>query len=276
MDTQSSPAAIILSAIKDARPELSGEALQRKADIVLDDVILLARCAITKCLITYGDAIALRGHGIAQNGRWLDEVFAHALAPLGFPDLTMLVVNQSTKQPSPAAFETRRSVLSKIHIDDVPAEQRRCVWYPEYEMVLGPLDPIPQDRVLVKLLVNEPAKEREISRAVRNAVGRVAMSGLEKTSLGRDYPDSLSLADLLTLTAALWTKQSGRCVLTGQKFELRSNEDGGVQDDRVSLDRIDNLRGYASDNVQLVTQFANRARGTLSCDEARRRLRQFQ
>jgi hypothetical protein len=60
-----------------------------------------------------------------------------------------------------------------------------------------------------------------------------------------------------------------------QKFELRSNEDGGVQDDRVSLDRIDNLRGYASDNVQLVTQFANRARGTLSCDEARRRLRQL-
>lgn len=275
MDPRSTAYSVILSAIQRARPELSQEVLQRRTAAVLDDALLLARCAVTKCLITYGDAIALRGHGNPQNGQWLDSVYAYALTPLELPDLTMLVVNQSTKQPNPAAFEARRSIMSKVRIDDVPAEQRRCIWYPDYELVFGPLEPIPSNRVLVKLLLAEPAKEREISRAVRNAVGRVAMSGKEKTSLGRNYPDSLPLADLLSLAAALWTKQFGRCALTGQKFDLRGNEDSGLQDDRVSLDRIDNSRGYASDNVQLVTQFANRARGTLSCEQAKQRLKQF-
>ncbi len=268
-------AAVIRLALGDARPDLNSEAFDRRATVIFNDVVLLARFAKSKCLVTYGDAIALRGHGNAQNGHWLDEVYAYAIAPLGFPDLTMLVVNRATKQPSPDAFEARRSVLSKIHIDDIPAEQRRCVWYPDYEEVLGPLAPVPPNRQLVRLLTPETAKEREIARAVRNAVGRVSLSGVERTLTGRDYPDSLPTAELLTLVAALWEQQDGRCAITGQKFELRSNEDGGVQDDRVSVDRLDNSIGYGSNNVQLVTQFANRARGTLSCAEARRRLVQF-
>ena len=52
-------------------------------------------------------------------------------------------------------------------------------------------------------------------------------------------------------------------------------QDGGIPDDRMSLDRIDNSVGYAEGNIQLVTQFANRARGTLSVDEARMRLTQY-
>jgi hypothetical protein len=48
-----------------------------------------------------------------------------------------------------------------------------------------------------------------------------------------------------------------------------------VQDDSLSLDRIDNLLGYTETNIQLVSQFANRARGVLSVEEARKRLVQF-
>ncbi|MBB3411914.1 hypothetical protein FHT87_005881 [Rhizobium sp. BK316] len=275
MSTIPANSAIIRASVQVVHPALPEEDLERRTAVILKDLILLARCARSRCLVTYKSAIDLRGHGIARNGRWLDEVYAHAIAPLAFPDLTMLVVNQDTSEPSPDAFNARRSVLSKIHIADVKGEQRRCIWYPDYEAVLGPLDTIPAKSMHSRLLADEPPKEREIARAVRNAVGRVTMSGTEKTLIGREYPDSLPMAELLSLAADLWVRQDGRCALTGQKFELRANDEGGVQDDRVSLDRIDNLRGYAFDNVQLVTQFANRARGTLSCDAVRLRLTQF-
>ncbi|MCQ1855639.1 hypothetical protein [Neorhizobium galegae] len=265
----------IRSSISEARRDFDRSVAERKIQTVLSDVILLARCAKTSCLITYSDAITLRGHGNPQNGQWLDEVYAFAIAPLGFPDLTMLVVNKSTKRPSPSAFEARRSILSKVYISDVPTEQKRCVWYPDYERLLGPLEHVPVKYQLVRLATPQSSREREISRAVTNAIGRVSQFGIEKTSIGKAYPNSLSRAELMVLVDILWERQKGRCALTGQAFELRADEEGGVQDDRVSLDRIDNLQGYADVNVQLVTQFANRARGTLPVNEARKRLVQF-
>ncbi|MBY5351190.1 hypothetical protein [Rhizobium leguminosarum] len=257
------------------RPDMGAEAVELRAKTILQDVTLLARCAATKCLVTYSAVISLRGRGNAQNGQWLDETYAFAIAPLGFPDLTMLVVNRGTGQPSPEAFEARRSRLSQIHISDVGAEQRRCVWYRDYETVLGPLDLIPTDKRFAQLLAPEPPKEHEIARAVRNAINRTLGAGVERTLTGREYPDSLPFAELLTLAASLWERQGGRCALTGKKFELRSQEMGGIWEDKVSLDRIDNNFGYSAANVQLVTQFANRARGNMSCEEARKRLVQF-
>ncbi|WP_265519231.1 hypothetical protein [Nitratireductor luteus] len=265
----------IRAALSGARPNLAADELVHRVQTVLEDVALLARCAKTKCLITYTQAIELRGHGNPQNGRWLDEVYAYAIDPLGFPDLTMLVVNRATRQPSPGAFEARRAKLSKIHIDDIPAEQRRCVWFVGYEDVLGALDPVPSKYQLAKILTPQPAREREIARAVSNALSRIAQAGLEKTLKGKEYEGSLSRPELTALVNALWDEQKGRCALTGQAFDERSDEDGGAQDDRVSLDRIDNRLGYCEGNIQLVTQFANRARGTQSVDEARSRLVQF-
>ncbi|MCQ1779405.1 hypothetical protein NOJ05_19535 [Neorhizobium galegae] len=263
---------IVVSTFSNLRPDLGELERLRRANQVLKDLILLARCAVSKCLITYGDAIVLRGHGLARNGRWLDEAYAFGIAPLGFPDLTMLVVNRATKQPSPEAFAARRTRLSNVLVTDVKAEQLRCIWFDMYEEVLGKLDPIPAQRRLVQYLSPEPAREREIARAVRNAIGRIGLSGVESKKVGRDYPESLSAAELMTLSADLWTIQNGRCALTQKRFELRTNDEGGVQDDRVSLDRINNALGYSSGNVQLVTQFANRARGAMAVDEARRRL----
>ncbi len=275
VDQDTATQRIIEAALSKHRPDLNAVELEDRATTVLKDVILLARCATSQCLITYTDAIALRGHGNPQNGQWLDEVYANAIVPFGFPDLTMLVVNKATKQPSPDAFNARRSILSNIHIDDIPAEQRRCFWHPNYEDILGELEPIPNERQLVRILTPQPAREREIARAVSNAISRVALGGVEQTALGKEYPQSLSRPELTALVNSLWDEQNGRCALTGQPFDLRTDEDGGLQEDRISLDRIDNSLGYATGNVQLVTQFANRARGTLSVEEARKRLVQY-
>jgi len=265
----------IETALSLSRPGFNSTELSLRAEIIHQDVVLLARCANSKCLITYADAIALRGHGNPQNGQWLDEVYANAIVPLGFPDLTMLVVNKATKQPSPEAFNARRSILSNIDIKDIPAEQRRCFWHPSYDAVLGELAPVPNEYQLVRVLTPEPAREREISRAVGNAISRVSSEGVEQAKLGKEYPQSLSRPELVALVSLLWGSQNGRCALTDQPFDLRPDEDGGQQEDRVSLDRIDNSIGYAECNVQLTTQFANRARGTLAIDEVRKRLVQF-
>lgn len=265
----------VASALSDAQPELEKAEIERRASVIFNDVILLARCAKSKCLITYADAIRLRGHGNPQNGQWLDDVFAYAILPFNFPDLTMLVVNKATQQPSPNAFNARRSILSKILIEDVPLEQKRCIWFQGYEAVLGELSPIPSEWQQGKFLTPEPEKEREIARAVGNAINRISSKGKERTAVGKEYPYSLSRAELTSHVSRLWAKQDGRCALTSYPFELRPVEQGGNQEDRVSLDRIENSIGYAKCNIQLVTQFANRARGTMTIEEAKKRLVQY-
>ncbi len=260
----------------EAHPELDRSRLQKRSDTIYADAILLARCAKSECLITYASAILLRGHGNAQNGQWLDDVYLYAIRLLSLPELTTLVVNKSTKLPSPEAFNARRSTLSKVHIENVPLEQKRCMWFKGYEETFGILAPIPREHQLGRIHTPEPRVEREISRAVGNAIARAQAEGKEQVRLGKEYPHSLSRVELAALTTQLWEAQRGRCALTGLPFDLRSAEEGGMQDDRVSLDRLENTLGYSEGNIQLVTQFANRARGMLSVEEARRRLVQFQ
>lgn len=187
----------------------------------------------------------------------------------------MLVVTKQERLPSPEAFDSKRASKRSVPADGIKAEQHRCIWFSGYGDILGPLEAIPREHQAIRLLKPQPAKDREIARAVSSAIGRISRIGLERRVTGREYPDSLSRTELTAMVEALWDKQVGCCALTDQRFELRSDEEGGVQEDRVSLDRIDNLMGYAESNVQLVTQFANRALGTLTIEEARRRLVQF-
>ncbi len=270
-----SAANIIRSELSKARPSMAASDLANRTDRITKDLVLLARAAISKCLITYSNAIDLRGHGNAQNGQWLDEVFAYAILPLGFPDLTMLVVNKSTKQPSPDAFEARRSKLSKVHVDDIQSEQMNCFWFTDYEAVLGPLLPIPAGSQLVRYLTPQPAIDREINRAVSNAANRISGIDKEKTLVGKEYLNSVTPFELKAAVKKLWEIQKGKCALTNKPFELRDDQDGGIRDDRVSIDRINNSYGYYAENIQLVTQFANRARGTLDIAEAKKRLKQY-
>lgn len=264
--------ASVREAIQNDKPELTQEEILNRSRSVYEDTVLLARCASSKCLITYATAIALRGHGNPQNGRWLDEVYKYAITPLVLPDLTLLVVNKATTLPSPDIYEGDRTLLSKVHIDDIPLEQKRCCWFEGYSDLFGELLPIPTSDHLVRLITPEPAKEREIARAVANAINRILGEGQKSVKTGKAYLNSLSRAELAALVDDLWSKQNGRCALTKARFDLRKLEEGGVQDDRISIDRIDNSIGYASGNIQLTTQFANRARGTLSIEEAKKRL----
>lgn len=60
-------------------------------------------------------------------------------------------------------------------------------------------------------------------------------------------------------------KLAGTCALTGRKFDLSRPSDGvRANPDAPSLDRIENAKGYTTDNVRLVTVHANVARNEFS------------
>jgi hypothetical protein len=50
----------------------------------------------------------------------------------------------------------------------------------------------------------------------------------------------------------LWARQKGRCALTGIRMSHTTNDPY-----KMSLDRIDNSRGYTPDNVQFVCACVN-------------------
>ena len=64
----------------------------------------------------------------------------------------------------------------------------------------------------------------------------------------------------------LFDKQQGRCALSGEYMSIAST-DTRTQSSHVSLDRIDNAKGYTVDNVQLVTAKANYMRGKASISD---------
>lgn len=270
------PLSVIRGSLAEHRSDLDEIKIDQKAKIIFDDLVLLARCACSKCLLSYEDAIKLRGRGIALNGQWLDEVYSFAIDPLGLHDLTVLIVKKGTNEPSHKIFDARRTLRSKLSMSEIAMEQKRCIWDNQYENLLGKIDKIPKEYwVAGRILSPQPAIEKEILRASRNASNRAALAGVEKKSVGKVYPDTLPMPELINVVERLWKEQKGRCVLTGTPFEIEHIDNGGIHDDRISLDRIDNDKGYSANNIQLVTQFANRARGTLSSKDAKNRLVQW-
>lgn len=61
----------------------------------------------------------------------------------------------------------------------------------------------------------------------------------------------------------LWEIQQGKCALTGQKMDLYIGESYT----KASLDQIEPGQGYTRNNVQLVTDWANRAKLQLSVED---------
>ena len=67
----------------------------------------------------------------------------------------------------------------------------------------------------------------------------------------------------------LWEKQRGRCALTGlpMTWQIATREDianGYGLGRNVSVDRIDNARGYVKGNIRLICSQLNYMRGSLS------------
>lgn len=62
----------------------------------------------------------------------------------------------------------------------------------------------------------------------------------------------------------MFARQEGRCAWTGVKM---TTDIGSDRLRIVTLDRLDNTRGYTSDNVTLVCKAANQARGDASVEE---------
>lgn len=80
-----------------------------------------------------------------------------------------------------------------------------------------------------------------------------------KSAISRGYSWEITIEEV----AALYELQKGKCAMTGWDI-------GWVQsgwNHSASIDRIDNLKGYTLDNIQLVHKSVNMARGTLSVVE---------
>lgn len=81
------------------------------------------------------------------------------------------------------------------------------------------------------------------------------------TANARDYDWAITIDDV----QAVYDRQYGVCAMTGRQFARKKNNP-----DRMSLDRIDNTKGYVVGNIQLVTSQTNIAKHVRSVSELRR------
>lgn len=110
-----------------------------------------------------------------------------------------------------------------------------------------------------KECVRATAKESIATRMVKGARNRAA-------KLGLDF--ELTIQDVLELN----TVQNGQCAISGKtlnwtELPRQPQAQRACPVDRASLDRIDPRKGYSKDNIQLVTDLANRIKGDASMNE---------
>lgn len=73
-------------------------------------------------------------------------------------------------------------------------------------------------------------------------------------------PDMITLDELMDL----WKQQDGLCAVTRLKMTWRQ---GRIMPTSISLDRIDNNRGYQKDNVRLICWQINAFKGRMTDDD---------
>ena len=79
----------------------------------------------------------------------------------------------------------------------------------------------------------------------------------------RKYKSDLTLDNL----KLIWEKQNGKCAITGLQMILpETTSSTNVGPKCVSIDRIDNSKGYSIDNIQLVCYSANLARNIFTVE----------
>ena len=97
----------------------------------------------------------------------------------------------------------------------------------------------------------------------KNTVVRGRMYSIYNNSKQRAFVKSMDFDISLDFLCNLWDKQEGKCALTGVQLSLKK-EKARWNSNLVSLDRIDNDKGYLKNNVWLVTTKVNFAKGTQS------------
>tara|TARA_R100001377_G_scaffold69191_1_gene44481 strand:+ start:1093 stop:1560 length:468 start_codon:yes stop_codon:yes gene_type:complete len=72
---------------------------------------------------------------------------------------------------------------------------------------------------------------------------------------------SIAVSDLVEL----WQRQNGRCAISGA-FLTHHKDGSGAKDFNASIDRVSNVKGYTTNNIQLVAYRINLMKHTLPED----------
>lgn len=104
-----------------------------------------------------------------------------------------------------------------------------------------------------------------LDRALRNLLIRHESNGRNGSGRRREFTTSEGCVTLDVLKE-LWANQEGKCAVSGvllthiqgQGFRVWTN---------VTIDRIDNDRGYSKDNIRLVCRAVNYMKAAMSDDE---------
>lgn len=84
-----------------------------------------------------------------------------------------------------------------------------------------------------------------------------------KSTKRRDMEFTLTLDDL----DKLFDRQAGECYYTGERLILATGAKFAIAETNISIDRIDNSKGYTADNVVLCTKQVNVCRNLLTQSE---------
>lgn len=101
--------------------------------------------------------------------------------------------------------------------------------------------------------------------AIRNMNSRIK----KKIKTGKNYNKELVYELDIDFLKELYNKQDGKCAISGLPltYEKSKTGKGGIIPTNMSLDRIDNSKGYRRDNVQLLCTIINVMKHTSTEDE---------
>jgi len=101
-----------------------------------------------------------------------------------------------------------------------------------------------------------------IPKAVKTAL-TVCFHGAKQSAVIDSRTFSITKDDLFQL----WVLQDGKCKISGIDMQLTSGTRKQCNNLRVSIDRINNLRGYTKGNIHLVVWQFNNAKGAGTVQE---------
>lgn len=137
--------------------------------------------------------------------------------------------------------------------------QRKClVCSTKFSLLSGP-----KERLYCSAECSQKARWVRESSSIRGTLLKILKNAKYRAEY-KNVPFDIDLNYLLDL----WSKQSGKCSLTGFSFELGpSPKKGYAKRNAVSLDRLQPELGYIKGNVRFITYQANCAKGSFSDED---------